>query len=104
MPHYLPPNILRPLPIEEEEDGGHNHDDLETFWLIPGMLPEPYWDFNMGMDFNYYQMRQYLNLAVKTTLKDEEVKKLIKGLKTDPELVFHIRMSPQKLPSLVMNN
>eukprot|EP00347_Sterkiella_histriomuscorum_P008145 403346208 len=102
--HYFPPNILRPLPVEELEPADSGYDDMETFWLVPGMLPEPYWDFNMGMDFNYYQMRQLLNLAVKTQLKDEEQKKLIKGLKTDPELVFHIRMTPQKLPSLIMNN
>ena len=63
-------------------------------WLVPGMLPEPYWDFNMGQDFNYFLMRQYLNKAIKMGLKDEELKNLIKGLKTDPELVFHIGLTP----------
>jgi len=62
------------------------------------MLPEPYWDFNMGSDFNYYQIKQFLNRAVRTNLKEEEQRNLIKGLKTDPELVFHIGMTPQKLP------
>jgi hypothetical protein len=37
-------------------------------------------------------------------LKDDESKSLIKGLKTDPELVFHIGMTPPKLPMLVINN
>ena len=49
-------------------------------------------------------MKQYLNKAIKVPLKDEESRNLIKGLKTDPELVFHIGMTPQKLPSLVVNN
>lgn len=49
--------MLRPLPVEEQEPEDSGFDDLDTFWLVPGMLPEPYWDFNMGMDFNYYQMR-----------------------------------------------
>lgn len=58
----------------------------------------------MGQDFNYSLVKHYLNKAVKLTLKDDELKCLLKGLKTDPELVFHIGMTPQKLPSLVVNN
>ena len=49
-------------------------------------------------------MKAYLNRAMKTQLKESEQKNLIKGLKTDPELVFHIGMTPQKLPMLVINN
>ena len=73
-------------------------------WLIPGILPEPYWDFNMSQDFNYSLMRQYLSKAIRMPLKDDENKNLIKGLKTDPELVFHIGMTPQKLPALIVHN
>ncbi|CDW77476.1 UNKNOWN [Stylonychia lemnae] len=80
MPHYFPPNILRPLPIEESDP----LDDME--------------------DFYYNQMRQLLNNAIRMNLNTEEQNKLIKGIKTDPELVFHIGMSPQKLPSLIFNN
>jgi hypothetical protein len=67
---------------------------MDPYWLVPGTMPEPYWDYNMGQDFNYSLMRQYLKQAIKMPLKDEEQKNLIKGLRTDPELVFHIGMSP----------
>jgi hypothetical protein len=36
------------------------------------MLPEPYWDFNMGLSYNYNLVKQYLNKAIKIPLKDEE--------------------------------
>ncbi len=58
----------------------------------------------MGQDFNYFSMRQNLSKAIKMQLKDDEHKNLIKGLKTDPELVFHIGMTPQKLPALIVHN
>lgn len=47
------------MPVEEEEEkiivgglmneGERNFlsDDLDAIWLIPGMLPEPYWDYTM---------------------------------------------------------
>jgi len=47
--------------MEEEENklretnGGevdYLNDELDAIWLIPGMLPEPYWDFSMCQDFN----------------------------------------------------
>lgn len=76
----------------------------EAIWLVPGIIPEPYWDYNMGQEFNFNTIKLNLNRSIKTVLKDEEQRVLIKGLKTDPELVFHIGMNSQKLPSLVLNN
>jgi len=46
---------LRPLPIEEVDEAGE-FEDLEPYWLVPGTMPEPYWDFNMGQEFNYNKM------------------------------------------------
>lgn len=49
---------MRPLPVEEEEvrkpDGeiDYLNDELDAIWLIPGTLPEPYWDYTMGYNFN----------------------------------------------------
>ena len=49
-PHFFTPNFLRPVPVPELEDD----DDFEdAYWLIPGIVPEPYWDINMGLEFNY---------------------------------------------------
>ena len=74
-------------------------------FLIPGMLPEPYWDFNMATEqFNYAQMKKYLNRACKTALKPNEADQLRKSLESDKEMVFHIDMCPAKLPDLVINN
>jgi hypothetical protein len=62
LPHYFGPNFLRPLPVEEEEekhgrmdgnlDGGASeidylNDEMDAIWLIPGTLPEPFWDYTM---------------------------------------------------------
>jgi len=42
-------------------------------FLIPGMLPEPYWDFNMATEqFNFAQMKKYLNLACRMPLRPIE--------------------------------
>jgi hypothetical protein len=63
------PNFLRPLPIEEEmhPENAPLFDDLsDGIWLVPGMTPEPYWDFNMGMDFNYSKIKEKVDMAIKT--------------------------------------
>jgi len=114
LPHYYAPNFLRPLPIEEEEEKRESaftegeydylHDDLDAIWLIPGMLPEPIWEYSMCYDISTANLRTLLNKAVKMSLKDEETRALIKALKVDPELIFNIGMTPQRLPSLVINN
>lgn len=49
-------------------------------------------------------MKKYLNRACKTVLKSHESSQLVKSLNADKELVFHIDMSPAKLPDLVVNN
>ena len=85
--HFYYPNFLRPFPQEEEES-------LEPLWLIPGILPEPYWDFNMGLQFNLASIKKHMNKALKTNLTSDEQKTLQKGLETDPELVFHIGLTP----------
>ena len=105
MPNYFAPNFLRPLPVEEEEneDGesglmgeGANllSDEFDALWLVPGIIPEPYWDYSMCQNFNTATIKHLLNKAVKSKLLDDEHKTLLRALKTDPELVFHIGMSP----------
>ena len=97
---------MRPLPVEEEENedgdiggvmgGGANllNDEFDALWLVPGIIPEPYWDYSMCQNFNTATIKHLLNKAVKSKLLDDEHKTLLRALKTDPELVFHIGMSP----------
>ena len=42
--------------------------------------------------------------SLKRPLSIEEQDQLVKALKMDPELIFHIGMTPQKLPCLITNN
>lgn len=49
-------------------------------------------------------MKKYLNRATKHQLKPLESRQLLKGLHADKELVFHIEMTPAKLPDLLTNN
>lgn len=78
-PHYFTPNFLRPMP-EAEDDPELDSESLydvsnDALYLIPGMLPEPYWDLNLVSDqFNYQEMKKYLNRATKHMLKVPESK------------------------------
>eukprot|EP00353_Schmidingerella_taraikaensis_P005378 CAMPEP_0185571458 /NCGR_PEP_ID=MMETSP0434-20130131/3505_1 /TAXON_ID=626734 ORGANISM="Favella taraikaensis, Strain Fe Narragansett Bay" /NCGR_SAMPLE_ID=MMETSP0434 /ASSEMBLY_ACC=CAM_ASM_000379 /LENGTH=132 /DNA_ID=CAMNT_0028186905 /DNA_START=537 /DNA_END=936 /DNA_ORIENTATION=+ len=56
-PHFFVPNFVRPMPEAEEDpdldapEGVLEHDIADdSLFLIPGMLPEPYWDLNMSTD------------------------------------------------------
>jgi hypothetical protein len=44
---------LRPLPVPENIENIDEEDFEDAFWLIPGIVPEPYWDINMGQEFNF---------------------------------------------------
>lgn len=49
-------------------------------------------------------MKKYLHRATKVNLKHQEARQLVKGLHADKEMVFHIEMTPAKLPDLLINN
>lgn len=57
-PHYFGPNFLRVLPEPEEEEPREDgevdmlNDELDAIWLIPGVVPEPYWDITMCQNFS----------------------------------------------------
>lgn len=42
---HFNPNFLRPFPVEEVEDEEEEFKELEPLWLVPGPIPEPYWDY-----------------------------------------------------------
>ena len=48
-PNFFTPDFLRPVPEPElsDEENGIEDDDM-GYWLTPGLVPEPYWDINMG--------------------------------------------------------
>jgi hypothetical protein len=96
------------LPVEEVEEAEGDDDmltdELDAIWLIPGTLPEPCWEFSMCFNHSTSSIKQLLSKAVRMPLEKEETKTFIRALKIDPELVFHISMTPQKLPNLVIHN
>jgi len=67
-PHFFTPDFLRPLPQPENMDSIDDNDFEDAYWLIPGVVPEPYWDINMGLEFNFSQLKFYLNKAIKMPL------------------------------------
>jgi hypothetical protein len=82
----------------EEED----FDD--AYWLIPGIVPEPCWDINMGQEFNFAQLKFYLNKALRVPLSPKEVEHIQKAFRNDQELVLHVGMAPHKLSDLITHN
>lgn len=82
-----------------------DEDDFDdAYWLIPGIVPEPYWDINMGMEFNFAQLKYFMNKALKASLVQREIEHIQKAFRNDPELVLHVGMSPQKLEHLIERN
>lgn len=80
-PHFFEPNFIRPVPTAEydpdfDDELSADYDiSKDAIYMVPGMLPEPYWDLNMVQEqFNYAQMKKYLNRACKTVLKPHEAK------------------------------
>lgn len=82
-PHFFTPDFLRPLPQPEGEDQIDDEDFDDAYWLIPGMCPEPYWDINMGQEFNFAQLKSYLSKALKVPLQPKEVENIQKAFKND---------------------
>jgi hypothetical protein len=41
--------FLRPEPVIESSE---QEDEDEPIWLVPGFVPEPYWDLYMGEDIS----------------------------------------------------
>jgi hypothetical protein len=103
-PHFFTPDFLRPLPTPENIDNIDDEDFEEAYWLIPGLVPEPYWDINMGMEFNFAQLKFYLNKALRMGLSQREIEHVQKSFRNDPELVLHVGMSPHKLADLITYN
>lgn len=104
-PHFYTPDFLRPLPQPEGLDEIDDNDEFDGgYWLIPGIVPEPYWDINMGQEFNIAQLKFYLQKALRTSLQEKEIDHITKAFRNDHELVLHVGMTPQKLGDLITFN
>lgn len=95
------PEFLRPVPPLHDAS-------QELTWLVPSEPMEhklEWWDLTLCQsDTACPEAKRLMSLAFKSTLTQSQQQQLLDGLAADPKLVYHIGLSPARLPELVENN
>lgn len=78
----------------------------ELVWMNPFEADYiPAWDTTMCSSSTAgTEVRRLMTLALKGSLTLQQQQQLMDGLERDPKLVYHIGLTPAKLPDLVENN
>eukprot|EP00045_Choanoeca_perplexa_P006769 m.58579 g.58579 ORF g.58579 m.58579 type:complete len:457 (+) comp13775_c0_seq1:128-1498(+) len=79
---------------------------FESVWQVPREMDAVVlWDGTMGVDkAQGNELRALLKMAYTQELVSEQQQAFIKELEKNPKLVFHIGLTPDKLPELVNKN
>ena len=91
------PNFLRPVPEFEEEAI-----QPEGIFLVPGALPEPYWDYTLG--FNVPKVKSLMQRAHESPLTSENIKLILDTFSHDQEALVHCCFHPDNLPNVIVHN
>lgn len=94
------PNFLRPIP--ECDSTLENFIVDDAFWLFPGVLPEPWWDYTLGN--NWSRVKTLMKKSWNGQLIKSNTELIISTFKSDPEAVIHYGIHSNQFWKLVIQN